>query len=62
MLTKKVIEQGTLSYVKQCMPQGTDHEIEVEIIDLDNQVADEPMRMKRFLFFDVSIKFFILFY
>lgn len=54
MLTKKVIEQGTLNNVKQCMPQGT--EIEVETIDLDNQVADEPMRMKRFLYFNVSIQ------
>jgi len=50
VLTKKVIELGTLSHVKQCMPQGT--EVEVETIDLDNQVADEPMRMKRFLFFN----------
>ena len=54
VLTKKVNELGTLSHVKQCMPQGT--EIEVETIDLDNQVADEPMKMKRFLFFNVSIQ------
>ena len=52
MVTKRVIGQGTLNHVRQCMPQGI--EIEVETIDLDNQVADEPMRMKRFLFFNVS--------
>ena len=54
MLNKKVIEQGGLNQVKQCMPLGT--EIEVETIDLDNQFADEPMRIKRFLFFNVSIQ------
>lgn len=55
MLTKRVIEQGTLSHVRQCMPQGA--KIEVETIDLDNQVAYEPMMsMKRFLFFNVSIQ------
>ena len=30
------------------MPEGVD--IEVETVDLDNQVADAPMRSKRFLF------------
>ena len=53
MLTKKVIDQGTVTRVKQCMPEGTN--VEVETIDLDNQMADAPMRMKRFLYFNVSI-------
>ena len=34
--------------VKQCMPEGMD--VEVEIVNLDNQSADEPMRTKRWLF------------
>ncbi|KAL9960573.1 hypothetical protein ACROYT_G034049 [Oculina patagonica] len=50
VLTKKVIEQGRVTRVKQCMPEGT--EVEVETIDLDNQVADAPMRIKRFLYFN----------
>lgn len=48
MLTKKLIYQGDIIPVKQCMPEGM--EIEVETVDLDNQSADEPMRTKRWLF------------
>lgn len=48
MLTKKLIYQGNIMPVKQCMPEGID--IEVETVDLDNQSADEPMRTKRWLF------------
>lgn len=48
MLTKKLIYQGSMMPVKQCMPEGMD--IEVETVDLDNQSADEPMRTKRWLF------------
>ena len=48
MLTKKLIYQGNIMPVKQCMPEGM--EIEVETVDLDNQSADEPMRTKRWLF------------
>ena len=35
------------------MPEGV--EVEVETVDLDNQVADAPMRNKRFLGFNVRI-------
>ena len=54
VLTKKVIEHGIETPVKQCMPGDVD--IEVESIDLDNQAADAPMRIKRWLFFNVSLK------
>ncbi|KAJ7375942.1 hypothetical protein OS493_037905 [Desmophyllum pertusum] len=47
-LTKKFIYKERTTLVKQCMPEGVD--IEVETVDLDNQVADAPMRSKRFLF------------
>ncbi|CAH3136721.1 unnamed protein product [Pocillopora meandrina] len=50
VLTKKVIEHGIETPVKQCMPGDVD--IEVESIDLDNQAADAPMRIKRWLFFN----------
>ena len=48
MLTKNFIYNGNTITVKQCMPESLD--IEVETVDLDNQVADEPMRNKRWLF------------
>ncbi|KAJ7375944.1 hypothetical protein OS493_037907 [Desmophyllum pertusum] len=44
----KLIYQGKTIPVKQCMPESLD--IEVETVDLDNQVADAPMRNKRWLF------------
>ncbi|KAJ7375941.1 hypothetical protein OS493_037904 [Desmophyllum pertusum] len=50
VLTKELIYKGTVSPVKQCMPEGV--EVEVETVDLDNQVADAPMRNKRWLFFN----------
>lgn len=49
-----MIEHGIETPVKQCMPGDVD--IEVESIDLDNQAADAPMRIKRWLFFNVSLK------
>ena len=52
VLSKKVIEHGIETPVKQCMPGDVD--IEVESIDLNNQAADAPMRIKRWLFFNVS--------
>lgn len=45
VLTKRLIIQGSVTPVKQCMPEGM--EIEVETVDLDNQASD---RRKRFLF------------
>ncbi|KAJ7375943.1 hypothetical protein OS493_037906 [Desmophyllum pertusum] len=48
VLTKNFIYNGNTITVKQCMPESLD--IEVETVDLDNQVADEPMRNKRWLF------------
>ena len=54
VLTKNVIERGIENPVKQCMPGDMD--IEVETIDLDNQAADAPMKVRRWLYFNVSLK------
>ncbi|PFX16369.1 hypothetical protein AWC38_SpisGene19369, partial [Stylophora pistillata] len=50
VLTKNVIEHGIENPIKQCMPRDTD--IKVETIDLDNQAADAPMRVRRWLYFN----------
>ncbi|PFX12088.1 Tetratricopeptide repeat protein 28 [Stylophora pistillata] len=50
VLTKNVIEHGIENPVKQCMPGDMD--IKVETIDLDNQAADAPMRVRRWLYFN----------
>ena len=54
MLTKKMIMDGSVTPVKQCMPEGK--EIYVETIDLDNEEA-AAVRAKRFIFpsFKVNI-------
>jgi len=46
-LTKKLIYQGQIIPLKQCMKEGM--EIDVETVDLDNQ-SDDAARTKRWLF------------
>ena len=47
ILTKKFIVQGTVTDVKQCMPNSID--VHVETVNMDKNQNSAVARMKRFL-------------